>query len=136
MNLPESKATAGADWRSQSACKDSDPELFFPLSAWGPSLTQLATAKAICARCEVTAECLRFALSSGQEYGVWGGTSEDERKAMRRAQNVVRPIPVAGQDIVRPMQVAGQPERTRRSRHTQPSRLASAESHRLANCGT
>jgi WhiB family transcriptional regulator, redox-sensing transcriptional regulator len=125
MNLPESAATAGADWRSQSACKDTDPELFFPLSAWGPSLTQLATAKAICAGCEVAAECLRFALSSGQEYGVWGGTSEDERKAMRRAQHVVRPVPVAGHA-----------KRARSSHHAQPSRLPSAEPHRLTSCGT
>ncbi len=97
MNLPEPGATAGPDWRSLSACRDADPELFFPLSAWGPSLTQLATAKAICSRCEVSAECLRFALNSGQEYGVWGGTSEDERKEMRRPQRALRPMPVTGQ---------------------------------------
>lgn len=92
MNLPEPAATAGSEWRSLSACRDSDPELFFPLSAWGPSLTQLASAKAICGRCQVSADCLRFALTSGQEYGVWGGTSEDERRAMRRAEHVMGPM--------------------------------------------
>jgi WhiB family redox-sensing transcriptional regulator len=101
MNLPEPAATAGTDWRSHSACRGTDPELFFPLSDWGPSLTQLATARAICARCEVRADCLGFALRSGQEHGVWGGTSEDERKAMRRAQHAaqhsLRSMPVTGQ---------------------------------------
>lgn len=91
MNLPEPAATADSDWRSLSACLDADPELFFPLSAWGPSLTQLATAKAVCAGCEVRTECLHFALRTGQEYGVWGGTSEDERRTMRRTQLALEP---------------------------------------------
>jgi WhiB family redox-sensing transcriptional regulator len=95
MNLPEPAAPARVDWRSLSACRDTDPELFFPLSAWGPGQAQIASAKAICAHCQVSSDCLRFALSSGQEFGVWGGTSEDERLAMRRAQLVLTPRPGA-----------------------------------------
>ena len=95
MKLPEDAAAAGADWRSLSACRDTDPELFFPLSAGGPGQTQIASAKAVCAGCQVRPDCLRFALRSGQEFGVWGGTSEDERLAMRRAQLVLTPRPVA-----------------------------------------
>jgi len=111
--LSEAAATDGGDWRALSACRDADPELFFPLSAWGPSLTQLATAKEVCARCEVRAECLRFAMSTGQEYGVWGGTSEDERRAMRRAQHSLAQPPVKEQA-----------SRSKRTSRTQPVRLA------------
>ncbi|HEY7142897.1 MAG TPA: WhiB family transcriptional regulator [Streptosporangiaceae bacterium] len=71
------------DWRSQGACLAEDPELFFPLSALGPGHAQIAAAKAVCGRCAVRRECLGFAVSTGQEHGVWGGTSEDERRAMR-----------------------------------------------------
>src|SRR5450755_3422037 len=113
MNLPEPAAPAGADWRSLSACRDTDTELFFPLSAWGPGQAQIASAKAICARCEVRSSCLQFALSSGQEFGVWGGTGEDERRAMRRAQLVLKPRPVT-----EPV------ERSRRRNAAQPVRLA------------
>jgi len=83
-SAPESAAAAQPGWRGQSACQSEDPELFFPLSPLGPGLAQLAVAKAVCGRCRVRAECLRFALSTGQEYGVWGGMSEEERTAMRR----------------------------------------------------
>ena len=113
LNLPEPAAPAGADWRSLSACRDTDPELFFPLSAWGPGQVQIASAKAVCADCRVRPDCLRFALRSGQEFGVWGGTSEDERRAMRRAQLVLTPRPVTEPA-----------NRSRRRRATQPVRLA------------
>ena len=113
LNLPEPAAPAGADWRSLSACRDTDPELFFPLSAWGPGQVQIASAKAVCADCQVRPDCLRFALRSGQEFGVWGGTSEDERRAMRRAQLVLTPRPVTEPA-----------NRSRRRRATQPVRLA------------
>jgi WhiB family redox-sensing transcriptional regulator len=86
MNLPEAVKTAGADWRSRGACLAEDPELFFPLSALGPGHDQIAAAKAVCAHCAVRAECLGFALSTGQEHGVWGGTSEEERRALRPGQ--------------------------------------------------
>jgi WhiB family redox-sensing transcriptional regulator len=52
---------------------------------------QLARAKAVCARCPVAAQCLDYALATGQQHGVWGGTSEEERKAMRRRLRVGTP---------------------------------------------
>jgi WhiB family transcriptional regulator, redox-sensing transcriptional regulator len=73
---------AGPDWRFRAACLTADPELFFPLSAAGPSATQLTEAKAICARCPVRRQCLDFALTTRQVHGVWGGTSEDERRRL------------------------------------------------------
>jgi WhiB family transcriptional regulator, redox-sensing transcriptional regulator len=78
-------SAAASDWRALSACRDADPELFFPLSPSGPGLTQIAKAKVVCGRCQVREQCLRFALNSGQEFGIWGGTSEDERRRLARA---------------------------------------------------
>ena len=68
------------DWRHFALCQDLDPELFFPVGTIGPALEQIAEAKSICADCLVRAECLEWALSTGQEYGIWGGMSEAERR--------------------------------------------------------
>lgn len=72
------------EWRHDAACRDSDPELFFPIGNTGPALIQIEQAKQICRSCPVISACLEWALDSGQEAGVWGGTSEDERRLMRR----------------------------------------------------
>ena len=72
------------DWRHRSACLDEDPELFFPIGNTGPALLQIEEAKAVCRRCEVMDTCLRWALDTGQDAGVWGGLSEDERRALKR----------------------------------------------------
>ena len=70
-------------WRSSAACRSADPDLFFPISSSGPSMGQVAEAKAICARCRVRRECLTFALRTHQVHGVWGGLSEQERYPLR-----------------------------------------------------
>ncbi|MEY5145006.1 MAG: hypothetical protein RL745_373 [Actinomycetota bacterium] len=72
------------DWRHASACRDADPELFFPIGTTGPALVQIEQAKAICRTCPVIDECLQWALDAGEEAGVWGGTSEDERRLLKR----------------------------------------------------
>src|SRR5690625_7225018 len=72
------------DWRSQAACLDEDPELFFPIGNTGPALMQIDEAKAQCQRCPVMETCLKWALETGQGAGVWGGLSEDERRALQR----------------------------------------------------
>lgn len=86
MHKPAPTMPSSADWRARSACQNADPELFFPLIEAGPGLIQVARAKAVCARCEVRAECLRFAIESVQDHGVWGGKTEDERRALRGAR--------------------------------------------------
>ena len=86
------------DWRSLSACRHSDPELFFPVVESGPGLVQLEAAKAVCARCDVRAECLSFATATVQDHGVWGGTSEEERRAARSARLRQSRTALAGQD--------------------------------------
>jgi WhiB family redox-sensing transcriptional regulator len=75
------------DWEL-AACRDHDPELFFPVTAHGPGLEQLAAAKAVCAGCPIRSACLRWALETGQEAGVWGGTGEDDRRALRRTHSM------------------------------------------------
>ncbi len=72
------------DWRHQSACREEDPELFFPVGNTGPALAQIEEAKKVCERCVVKEACLAWALESGQDAGVWGGLSEDERRALKR----------------------------------------------------
>ncbi len=71
-------------WLALGACRDEDPDLFFPIGSARPAIAQ-AAAKAVCARCDVAA-CLRLALEKGQDNGVWGGMTEDERRAIRRAR--------------------------------------------------
>lgn len=78
------------DWRHRAACRDEDPELFFPVSEMGPGARQVAQAKAVCARCPVRAECLANALDTGLDYGIFGGATEGERRTMyRRARTTV-----------------------------------------------
>ena len=72
------------DWRHRAACRDEDPELFFPVGNSGPALLQISEAKAVCRRCPVTSSCLTWALESGQDAGVWGGKNEDERWSLHR----------------------------------------------------
>jgi len=72
------------DWRHEAACRDEDPELFFPIGNTGPALSQIEEAKAVCRICPAVEPCLQWALESGQDAGVWGGLSEDERRALKR----------------------------------------------------
>ena len=74
------------DWVHYARCRDEDPELFFPVGTTGPAAAQMTAAKAICMLCEVRGECLEWAMATGQDAGVWGGLSEDERRALRRAR--------------------------------------------------
>ena len=72
------------EWVHRARCKDEDPELFFPIGTTGPAAAQIEAAKAICMKCEVRVHCLEWALATGQDAGVWGGMSEDERRALKR----------------------------------------------------
>ena len=79
-------------WRSAAACRTADPDLFFPISDSGPALEQAVEAKAICATCRVRRECLAFALRTEQVHGIWGGTTEHERIAVRRRTVSEQPV--------------------------------------------
>ncbi len=76
--------TVAANWREVAACRDADPDLFFPVGMAGPALRQIEQAKRICRACPVQARCLAWALDHGVTDGIWGGTTEDERRVIRR----------------------------------------------------
>ena len=75
---------ASDEWRRTAACRDTDPDLFFPVGTTGQALLQIAKAKEVCGECPVSTECLEYALETNQDSGIWGGTSEEERRQMRR----------------------------------------------------
>ncbi|MCT9078308.1 WhiB family transcriptional regulator [Streptomyces fulvoviolaceus] len=72
-------------WRERAAClRVDDPDLFFPIGISGLTLAQVEKAKAVCDRCPVMEQCLNWALYVGHVEGIWGGTTESERRAMKR----------------------------------------------------
>jgi WhiB family redox-sensing transcriptional regulator len=72
------------DWRFDASCRDVDPEIFFPVSA-KPEFAREALA--ICATCPVREQCLSWALEIGAD-GVWGGTTDEQRRDLRRGLDV------------------------------------------------
>lgn len=68
-------------WKAQANCAGVDPALFYPEVADRPTA---AAARAVCAGCPVRLECLAYALRNGEEYGIWGGTTERDRRLIRR----------------------------------------------------
>ena len=62
-------------WAVDALCAQTDPDMFHPEK--GESAKQ---AKAVCAKCPVRAECLTWALTNNERFGVWGGLSERERR--------------------------------------------------------
>jgi WhiB family redox-sensing transcriptional regulator len=85
-NLASSLALAAAadTWRDHALCRDTDPDLFFPVGTTGQALVSIDHAKRVCAECTVSVECLDFALDTNQDSGIWGGLSEEERRVIRR----------------------------------------------------
>ena len=75
--------TVHTDWREDAACRDADPDLFFPIGTIGTALRQIEEAKRICRTCPARIQCLAWALDNGVGEGVWGGTTPDERRVIR-----------------------------------------------------
>ena len=73
------------DWREGAACRDVEPELFFPSSTGAGLQMQTDQAKAVCHGGPVLDRCLGFALGTDQTEGIWGGLTTQERRAARRA---------------------------------------------------
>jgi WhiB family redox-sensing transcriptional regulator len=97
-------------WIAQGAChglvetigpRERD-RLFFP-SRGEPT----KRAKAMCADCPVRQECLDHALREGIHYGIWGGTSERERRTMRRELGITAPPTVREIEAPRPCPECG-----------------------------
>jgi WhiB family transcriptional regulator, redox-sensing transcriptional regulator len=102
------------DWRFRAACRTEDLEMFFPVGASGPALRQLAGAKSVCRRCPVLLQCRVWALSTGQETGVWGGLSAGERRVMRWSDCTDLPLPHGLHAAPQPSDGAGSPDRAAR----------------------
>ena len=80
----DGEATSATDfaaqtWRLDAACQGVSADLFYPEK--GGSTRE---AKAVCQACPVRIQCLDFALANGERFGIWGGTSEPERRLLRR----------------------------------------------------
>ena len=67
------------DWRDEGLCAQTDPEAFYPDKGQSPK-----QAKKVCASCPVQALCLAYALTHDERFGVWGGLSERERRALKK----------------------------------------------------
>jgi len=82
------------NFEGEAACADEDPELFFPIGNEGTTSgrIQVEQAKAVCRGCDVASMCLKYALDSGEDYGVWGGMSEEERRAVARRSAYTRRV--------------------------------------------
>lgn len=68
-------------WQVDANCIGVDPDIFFPER--GASTKE---AKSICAACKAKTDCLNYALDNGEKFGIWGGTSERERRRLRRSR--------------------------------------------------
>ncbi|PSK57018.1 Transcriptional regulator WhiB1 [Streptomyces sp. 111WW2] len=80
-----SPATVAPDWE-YAACRQVDPDLFFPVGHTLGWLKQIEQAKQVCNRCPMRSACLEWALSTGQWSGVWGGLTETERRTLARGR--------------------------------------------------
>ena len=84
LTLTSDVSSHAAEWRDRAACRSTDPDLFFPVGTTGPAISQIESAKAVCRTCPSLDPCLEFALATNQDSGVWGATSEEERRKLRR----------------------------------------------------
>ena len=73
------------DWMQLGKCRDLDPAIFFPSEGIG-----VQTAQQICAECPVKSSCLEYALANRVDHGVWGGTSERQRRRLLRQRRSPR----------------------------------------------
>jgi WhiB family redox-sensing transcriptional regulator len=90
VRLPSLSATAlpeEDEWRHQAACAGEETDLFFPVGTSPAAIAQAHEAKKVCAGCPVRLDCLKWAIDTAQEWGVWGGLTEDERRVMKRRSN-------------------------------------------------
>lgn len=74
---------SGDDWFKRAMCKGKPAEIFFILREDKDQRVKRNMAYAICNSCEVSKECLDYAITN-REIGIWGGTSDRDRRKMRR----------------------------------------------------
>lgn len=83
------------EWMDRAACIGAPFEVFFPTRG-----ADVDAAKVICRCCQVRSECLAYALNTGEKYGIWGGTSERQRRRLRKQLNLSEaPAPPISRDV-------------------------------------
>ena len=85
MQRITTKLLQPVEWQTHARCTEVDPEIFFP-ERGGSS----KAARAVCGECKVRAQCLEYALNNKEQFGIWGGTSERERRRLRKERTVRR----------------------------------------------
>lgn len=80
----------GADWIRRRRCGDLDPNVFFPNDGAG-----VIAAQRVCAECPVKDACRDYALANNITHGVWGGTSERQRRRIQRDRRRARKATLA-----------------------------------------
>lgn len=81
------EAVVNTDWREEAACIDTNPDLFFPIGKTGRAAEQANDAKKICGQCIAQIACLEYALNAREQYGIWGGTTEEERQVILKSRD-------------------------------------------------
>ncbi len=79
MQAMAHRLRTGEEWEERSACRGADVEVFFSVDE-----EDQREALEYCARCEVRQECLEYALTHREMYGIWGGMPESERRSLIR----------------------------------------------------
>lgn len=105
MSLPV-RLTAEFPWQMDSACRGTNPSLFFDEHP-----DSEAMAKAVCAGCPVRRTCLEHARSAGEEFGVWGGLTAPERDRLDRWSQRRGPKPKVTDEALRELFTVADPDR-------------------------
>jgi len=88
------RSTLDQHWRDQALCRDVDPDTFFGSHDTAMSQKEIRRAKAVCLYCPVRVECLEYALTRREGFGVWGGLSSGQRRRLllQAGGNAVRAL--------------------------------------------
>lgn len=73
------------EWQTHARCTEAEPEIFFPERGGSSKAARL-----VCGQCSVRLECLEYALNNKEQFGIWGGTSERERRRLRKERTLRR----------------------------------------------
>jgi WhiB family redox-sensing transcriptional regulator len=74
-----STGSTDVSWMADARCRGLETALFYPSEE-----SHADAALAICAKCSVREPCLRYALDEREQFGIWGGTTERQRRSLRR----------------------------------------------------
>jgi WhiB family transcriptional regulator, redox-sensing transcriptional regulator len=113
-------------WRTWAACRGSCTALFYD-----PHPAAVAGAKALCAACPVRADCARHAIATGEEHGVWGGLTPDERPTPPpHTTPTPGPPPLLGDDELHDLFTGADPDRPALDQLLEHVRLPSATAYK------